>query len=159
MLRWLRSLLMICLAVALPIQGMTSVTMVHCGPGHQAAEAPSALRSPAGRAARSLSAEGDHHSPARDESAETVERFAEGGPASLTTAQAGMAEKQDGYDPPERDICGACSFCCMGTSMTSPQHALPFAPVATNAPPVARTQLLLRLAPGGLERPPRPNFV
>ncbi len=161
MLRRLHLLLMVCVAVALPVQGMASVTMTHCGPGHHGAPGSQRAASdghPADHhAAAPDSPGGDHH--AVPSNAASASDTGDGQPlkfASSTDAQPAKAGKAGAAT---KVSCSACASCCLGAGMTAPQAMLPSLPGADAALAVPEEAAPAGVTVGGLERPPRLNLA
>jgi hypothetical protein len=149
MLRRLRLLLMVCMAVALPVQGMASVTMMHCGPAHHGAPGPSHADHPVDHhAAGHESVSNEHHSTVASAASMPASGDADVEPA--TVAKTGA---------PSKVGCSACASCCLGAGMAAPQSSLPSFPGADAALAVAEEAAPAGITVDGLERPPRLNFA
>jgi len=138
---WLRLLIVWLIGLALPVQGMAGVTLVHCGPGHE-------------RMATALMAEHDHpsaheaaaahrHDAAMVEAADAVDRV-----ATPSGAQQGKFTKLAKYK------CSSCASCCAGAALPS---VMPRVPELASAPAVfAEAGVTVdAFASEGPDRPPR----
>lgn len=134
-----RLLLVWLIALALPIQGVAGVTMLHCGPSHHAppAEAPHA--------------EGGHAHHQHAVHAGAVDGQHDHG----HTAALGHA-----HHAADKASCSACAACCAGTALAVPMTPLVLAlqDVAQEHAPAAEARLAAFLT-GGPERPPRPSLA
>jgi hypothetical protein len=161
MMRRLRLLLMVWVAVALPVQGMASVTMMHCGPGHHGKPGP-ARASHAGHpadhhASAHESVSGDHHLAAPSTASMSAPSDDQTG--SLASAADAEPTKVAKTSAPGKLSCSACASCCLGAAMTAPQSTLPSLPSAGDALVVTEEAAPAGVTVGGLERPPRLNFA
>ena len=137
--RTLKTLLLLLLIAALPLQGAAAAMRLSCGPAHhhQPAQLASATGAP-------------HHDAAAahfdsDHSAFDATASAEQAPA----AQVGHAHSS----------CSACAACCVGAA-APPSASIPTAPLeGSEFIAVAPAPLLAGFIPASLERPPRTVFA
>lgn len=144
--RLVRSVLMWLLAVALPIQGASAVTMLACGPVHSSVAAAVSGVMPAAadhdHAAHLLDIAADHAAPA-EEASSAANGYGEVGPGTAQSLHKASKGK-----------CSACASCCSAAF-------LPTEVVAVRLP--AATQFVSPLLPAwvavfqtdGPDRPPR----
>ena len=141
----LRFLIVWLMAVALPLQALASVTMLHCGPSHermQVAEArivPDSL-SPHAHGPGLAAASHGHHGAAV--SAE---------PAASLSDAAGQPEK---LADPGKFKCSACAACCSTGALPSPALAVP-SPAVSPTVFFALVPSVSAVAAAGPDRPPR----
>lgn len=141
----LRFLIVWLMAVALPLQALASVTMLHCGPSHERMQG---ARSSVEADAVSSHVHGSSlAAAAHDHDAGVVSA----GHAGSQSADAGQPEKR--ADPGQYK-CSACAACCSIGALPSPALAVP-------SPAVAPTVFFAVIptvdafVAAGPERPPR----
>lgn len=146
---WLRLLIVWCIAIALPVQGVAGATMAHCGASHGRMGA--ALAAAQHRPVQHAAAAAHHHGTDVAAEAGQADR-ADPDTATPAEAQAGKLSGQDPYK------CSSCASCCAGSALPSATLRLPEAP----AEPVAFAEVMVTVdafASDGPDRPPRPRLV
>jgi hypothetical protein len=148
---WFRLLVVWFIALALPIQGVASATMAHCGPGHQpmhvAAGTPSVPQAAQPHAAGAAHA---HHQP-HDEGA-AAHSAGHPEPAPHAAAQPGKFTGK--FADLAKYKCSSCASCCAGAAL---RGAMPRVPDSEPAPTVfaEATVTVDPFASDGPDRPPR----
>lgn len=143
---WLRLLIVWCVAIALPVQGMAGVTMAQCGPSH--ARMGAALAS-----ASHAHAHGDDGmTHVHGVAASTVSHAADG------SLPAHDATPSDAAPDLAQYKCSSCASCCAGFALPS---AAPRVPQPTAAPAVfVDAEVAVDpFASDGPRRPPRHPLV
>ena len=143
---WLRLLIVWCVALALPVQGIAGATMANCGLGHErmgAASAATAGPGSQGHAERDAGTDHLHHAAA----AHSADHASH---AMATPADA----PSDHLAQSGEHSCSSCASCCAGAALPSLALRLPD-PVC--APTVfAETMVSVdAFASDGPDRPPR----
>ena len=134
---WLRLLTVCLMILALPVQGLASAAMLHCGAGHEHTQGPSD-QAPHGGAHQHADADADADADASPHHPDTAE------PAKFT--ELGKVK------------CSSCASCCTGLALLSVMPGIPDpGPMVTifiidviDIVPVAQT---------GPDRPPRPSLA
>ena len=125
---WYRLLVVWFIALALPVQGVASATMAHCGPGHQsmhpAAGTPSVPQAAQPHAADAAHA---HHPHRHHDQGAAAQGAGHAEPASPAAAQPGKFTDLAKYK------CSSCASCCVGAALTG---AMPRVPDSEPAPTV-----------------------
>ena len=142
--RFVRLVMMLLLAIALPVQGMAAATMMSCGVGghdHGAAQF-------------------EGH-PGHDRGATHVMATADSDTANASSHAGHAHQSNDGKGALGKDTghkCSACASCCVGVAVPSRSIVFEsvkladhFAPLVARSLPVVVTE--------GLERPPRAAFA
>ena len=132
---WVRLLVVWCMAIALPLQGLAGVGMLHCGDG-QAMVAVIAADAAAHHDHDEHHAAGHHGHAAAD----------------------GAARDQPGaHGDPSPHTCSACAACCASSALPS---AIPRLPRPADVPAVFNALVVSvdRFATDGPDRPPRPRL-
>ncbi|MDP3819879.1 MAG: hypothetical protein Q8R33_00240 [Burkholderiales bacterium] len=145
MRRALRFLIVWLMAVALPLQALASVTMLHCGPSHE--------RMQGARASVAADAVSPH---ANGPSLAAVSHDHDGGVVSAghAASQSGDAAQSENPADPGQYKCSACASCCSIGALPSPALGVP-------SPAVAPTVFFAVVptvgvfAAAGPDRPPR----
>ncbi len=148
---WLRLLVVWFIALALPVQGVASATMAHCGPRHQpmhmAAGAPGVPQAAQPHAADVAHA---HHPHRPHDEGAAAHSTGHPEPAPHAAAEPGKFTDLGTYK------CSSCASCCAGTALTS---AMPEVPDSEPAPTVfAEATVTVTVDPfasDGPDRPPR----
>jgi hypothetical protein len=143
MLVWLRLLIVACIAIALPLQGIAGVTMAHCAKS-QARVVHIHSGMPLALAADDLAQAHRHHAAADTPAAE----------------QTGLATAAHALAPPEQPAdlsphkCSSCAACC---AASAPPSAMPVVPKLACAPADFAESILTidPFASDGPDRPPR----
>jgi hypothetical protein len=137
----LRLLIVWLMALALPLQALASVTMLHCGPSHERMQGARA------------SVEADLLSPHAHGSASHVHDgvAASAGHAGSLSGAAAQPEKPA---DPGKYKCSACAACCSIGALPSPALAVP-APAVSPTVFFAVVPTVGASAAAGPERPPR----
>lgn len=123
---WLRLLIVWCIALALPVQGIASVTMAHCGPSHEGMHSAQGA-SHHDHSAHQASAAHHHDEAAAD-------------PAPLND----LAKYK----------CSACASCCAACAIPSAKLRIP-QPAATFTVLAEGVITIEPCASDGPDRPPR----
>lgn len=132
LLRWLLTALV---ALAIPVQGIAAVRMLHCAAGH---ERPQATRT----VAHDHAGHDAHHGAPH------------GADTNLAMADGHAPAPDDDHALPGGTGCSACATCCAGMGLPAAEVRLggtaPEAPVAD-----LRADAVPPFLTGGLDRPPR----
>ena len=136
------------IALALPVQGMASMTMAHCGQGHERKHSD---QEPAHHHERHDSANPHHHESALTEASDEA-------PSALTEASDEVAAAN--HPPAQADElsdlarCSSCASCCAGSVLPSVMLRIP---EPAPAPTVFVVDIvdIGAFATGGPDRPPR----
>jgi hypothetical protein len=142
--RFVRTLLIWLLALAVPAQGATAATMAFCGPNHHRA-GQAALSSPVG-AAEHAHDERVEQTP-HGHPAEAVQHDQESSASASNAAPATLAQA-------DNHKCSACASCCSAGAILGADLVVP-------APAVGRTEFVSVVPTVGafaadrLDRPPR----
>lgn len=148
MLRFLKTLLLSLLMLALPVQGLAAAVGLSCGPAHQhGLEALNALNAFDGHAPDAATEDAGHAHHAAHEQHAHHQATDTNDDAVATDLQAAAS------------TCSACAACCVGAVI--PPSAMNLAPVdhGTLAAIAAPTSPFAGHIPDGLKRPPRPHLV
>jgi hypothetical protein len=136
---WLRLLIILCTALALPVQGFAAAAMVHCGPSH--------ARMHAGVQAHDATAAHEHRHEHRHESTHAHASS----PAADEVQQASLAD----LSPYKCGSCGgSCASCCTGLALITHLPRVPEAAPTATAFVVETVHIPTRAQPGP-DRPPR----
>jgi len=144
--RWLESLIVCLLALALPGQGVAAATVAHCGQAHQRVHAAAADPDPQATVGHQHAAAHAHSSHAHDA-------------AQANPADRGASTGLDSAQPAQDSVvgphaCSACASCCAGVGLSS-------APLQVPQPDSAATVFVTvvpavdAFAADGPDRPPR----
>lgn len=145
-MRWFRTLLMWMLVIAIPAQGMASVTMVSCGSGHHhAGETGASLQHVETMYAH------QHHADAMQAVHGHVQAD-EGGPGSGSDID--HAKTNDHV----KQKCSVCTTCCVAAVLPSVSVAL-HEPLLADFFHAHAPSSLSSILIDGLERPPRAVLV
>lgn len=137
---WFRLLIVCFIALALPVQGLASATMTHCGQSHErsrAAHSASAATAPAGNTA-------DHHDMAAGADAAAVQAH----------AKSDKSDKSDRFADLAQYKCSACASCCAAAALPSVMLRVPV-PAFTPVVFAQTTVTVHAYATDGPDRPPR----
>lgn len=145
---WLRLLTVWFIAIALPVQGIAGVTMVHCGPSHER---------------MAVSADEGHHKSAGRDAAVAHHHDADGAADEMTAVSdhtASSPSEAKGAHPLQlgKYKCSSCAACCAGAALPSAALQLPPAPVVATAFDGA-VVTVDTFSSDGPERPPRTLLV
>lgn len=140
---WFRFVIVWCIALALPAQGLASATMAHCGPSHERSRV--ALGSPEHH--RSADAGSDHQAMA-------VDAAALAGPGADDAAAAQAHATSDKFTDLAQYKCSACASCCAAAALPSVMPRVP-QPACTPVVFAQTTVTVVACATGGPDRPPR----
>jgi hypothetical protein len=145
---WLRILIVWCIGIALPVQGVASVTMAHCGSSHERMGA--AMEATQHRHADHDAGAPHHH----DADAADVSTQADHETGTQAQAQA----HPDKVSDLAQYNCSSCASCCAGSALPP---AMPRLPQANAAPAVFAEEGVIvdAFASGGPDRPPRSHLV
>ena len=140
----LRLLLTWLIVLALPVQGMASMTMAHCGEGHERMQAT--LAEPGHHHDAHASAGAHHHDLA----------VADGADAHDALDRSGAADQQPAQpdEPGDLGTCSSCASCCAGSALPSVMPRIPEPPPATTFFIVDSVDIDA-FATDGPDRPPR----
>jgi hypothetical protein len=163
--RWLQSLIVCLLALALPGQGMAAATMIHCAQAHQRLQAAAGHPDLQASAGHGRPAPHAHASHAHASHAHASHGHASHGHAA-TQAHPSDHGASTGFDPAQPDAaaevgpnaCSACASCCAGIGLSSaplqvPEHDAAMTVFVTVVPAVDA------FAADGPDRPPRIVFA
>jgi len=136
---WLRLAMVWLVALALPAQGMASVTMAHCGPSHQQMHAVSAA---------------SHHDDADGDVAPHHHDAATADGAAAQAAPSHGTATADRFTDLGKYKCSSCASCCSGIALLS---VMPGVPAQDIAPTdfVEEVVEVDAFAADGPDRPPR----
>lgn len=143
------------LCLALPLQGMASVTMTHCGPGHE-------RMTPAARQEAAHSAHGAHGTAeahaSHDHGSAISQAHAEAASVADDAGDAGalpVGDESGRFTDLAKYKCSSCAACCAGAALPSP---IPAIAKPMDAPSVFAdpTVAVAFVATDGPDRPPRP---
>lgn len=141
---WLRLLIVWFIAIALPVQGIAGVTMVHCGSSHGRMGA--AMEATQHRHAAHDAVAAHHHD------ADETDLATRGHDTAQAKSQPGKLSDLAQYK------CSSCASCCAGSALPS---AMPRMPEPTVAPAVFVEEMVTvdAFASDGPDRPPRTLLV
>lgn len=142
---WFRLLIVWCMAVALPVQGVAGTTMTHCGLSHERMGV--AMEAAQHRHANQEVGAAHHHDTQAEDDAVHADR------ADHASASAGKARAAKLCDLAQYK-CSSCGSCCAGFALPS---AVPHLPEAA-AEPAAFDEVMVTIdafASDGPDRPPR----
>lgn len=150
---WLKFVMACLLALALPAQGLTNATMLHCGSSHQrmhnAQPAPVAEH-------QAHQAAGSHHPHGADHAVDHITDHT--APADHGTASPDTPETPDKVTDLGQYKCSACASCCAGLALLSSMPRV--------GAPERGTTVFLTVMPtvgafatDGPDRPPRTSLV
>jgi hypothetical protein len=141
MVRMVRAVLIWCLALALPAQGVLAATMAFCGPNHPVGASAVTATQDDGHAARHAQESAAHSGmgAAHDHAEDAISHESA---AADTFAQSDLQK------------CSVCASCCSATAIhdTAPKLPVPEAASARFAAPVS---IVEPFAADGPDRPPR----
>lgn len=137
------------MALAIPVQGVAAVGMLHCAASPQ--QEPLALTAPAHAEAMHAHGPGSHHAhPAHAGHGHDGHHVGDGhGPAADDPADntTSLGHK-----------CSACAACCAGLAL--PAHAVEFSsPIVASFAALPPGATPVRFVLGRLDRPPRPTLA
>jgi hypothetical protein len=141
MIRTLKTLLLLFIVVALPVQGLAAVVKASCGPGHHGSLS-------------AVVAKTHHH-----DAAPTHQHDEGSDHAAADSVPAGAKSVADRTTVSKCAYCSACATCCFAA--VAPPSALLLIPVHSSSENVVTSPSpwVAGFIPAGLERPPKPIFA
>ncbi|RJG05056.1 hypothetical protein D3870_02605 [Noviherbaspirillum cavernae] len=145
MIRLLKTMLLLFMVLALPVQGLAAAMKASCGPGHHSA--------------LSVTVAEDHH---HDADAAQEHHHHDGGHessvqhASIDSQPAPDDEASSGKTAGQSAYCSACAACCVGAVAPPSVSFLTPAYSSSENVVVSPSPLVTGHVPAGLERPPKP---
>ena len=143
---WFRLLIVWCIAVALPVQGVAGMTMAHCGPGHE-------------RMGAAVDATAHRHA---DPEAGAAHHQHAGKAVAASLAGHASHDMADAPSDPVSDLaqykCSSCASCCAGSALPPAMLRVPNA-VAAQAVFAEKGVTVAAFASDGPDRPPRTPLV
>lgn len=155
---WLRLLIVSCIAIALPVQGIAGVTMAHCGPSDERTGSDQAVSHHQHSADRSAAAH--QHDAAMAERADLADSADQADPVDqVDDTTAAQAQAQLGkWSDLGQCKCSSCTSCCAGSAL---QSAMPRIAAPACAPAVFAEAVVAidAFASDGPDRPPRTHLA